>query len=139
MPHAWVSWRYLELNGRIRSKGIAQPRRERILVRAALAEIGLRYKEIVPVINKHYHGHKGDQPAVISWLDFCIWTGKRMIVVLFRLNSWKQREKDSHASKKQLLDEKGIPWLELDRRQTSQIYASQIRRFISKQQGGTKW
>ena len=134
----WVSPQYLILNGRIRTKGIAHPRRERVLVRTALRKIGLRYREIVPFINPHFKGHLEEHDRSISWLDFCIFH-KKMYVLLFNpkraeggMHAW---QKKSWQSKLQVLEEKGIPYLILDKNLSSQEYEFLIRRRIGERYG----
>ena len=131
MNHKWGSWRYLELNARIR-KGILYPRRERVLVRSALGKIGCRYKELIPVLNPFYHGWKGKEDKAMQWLDFCVFMNGRMGVILFHpkrgQSGVKKHEKEAYEAKQRLLANKNIPILILKRNETSQVYELLIRR-----------
>lgn len=124
--HKW-EWRYLVLNGRIRRRGIAHPRRERMLARNALNRLGIRYKEIVPVFNKF---HKN---GTIQWIDFLIYSGG-MMAILFALSrdyGHKQREKDALKAKTDLLISKHIPYLVLLREDSQQEMETKIRMAIA--------
>jgi hypothetical protein len=123
------------LNGRIRTKGIAHPRRERVLVRKALDDLGFRYRELVPYLNSNYHGWKGENDQTIQWLDFCVWSGKKMFVVLFEVkkHSTHQSRLEGWAAKKRFLEEHQIPYLVVSVQETSQVYKMLIKTFVRKE------
>lgn len=130
--NGWVDWRYLELNSRIR-KGIRFPTRERMLIRDALKRIGLRYKELVPFYNPTYNGHRNQYDGSIQWVDFLVYKN-RMFAIQFdvknRHGGVLQRKKDVHKTRKQYLEQRGIPVLIVDRYWTGQEYEMRIRMFL---------
>ncbi len=132
--HKFGHWRYLLLNGRIK-RGIAHPRRERILVRSALSKLGLRYKEFIPFYNPYWHGYKDTEGKAIQWLDFCIFS-EGLLVILFDYkypnHGFKKPERLAWEVKVRFLEEKGIPTITLPRTLTSQIYEFEIKNFIKK-------
>jgi hypothetical protein len=134
MTHKWMNWQSLVLNGRIRRKGIEQPSRERVQVRKALSLLGLRYKELVPIINRDWHGWKGKQTeGAIQWFDFLyLMPNKRMGAILFDPHFGRgglhPHEIARHEAKKMLMKKRGIPTLEVKRTLTVGEYALIIKK-----------
>lgn len=124
--HKWGHWQSLVLNGRLR-RGIDKPTRPRLLVRWAIMKLGMKYREIVPFMNPLHRG------GAVQWLDFCVWSGKKMFVIMFPPNGSHPYEKNGLEHKKQLLREKGIPYIVVPRHHTSQIYATMISNFVRKE------
>lgn len=135
MTHKWVNYHYLVMNGHIRTNGIAHPRRERVAVRKALASLGFRYKELVPFLNPDYRGWKEKEEGSIQWLDFCVWSGKRMFVVMFEVTKHAHHayHLEAWAAKKRLLEDKNIPYLVVSKTHTSQVYNLLISKFVRKE------
>lgn len=129
----WISPQYLILNGRIRTKGIQFPRRERVMVRKALERMHIRYKELVPVVNPFHHNWKETHTKGISWLDFTIFIG-RLAVLLFHpqygQSGVKPHEWKAFQAKKDLLESRDIPYVILNRKSTSYEYEIMIRKMI---------
>lgn len=131
----WLHHRYLELNARIR-KGIQNPRRERLALRNALANLKLRYRELVPFFNPIHTGFRDNEDGTIQWLDACIYQNK-MLVILFDVrypgHGVKPHELRSFEAKKSYLQERAIPFLVLNRKYTSQEMEMRIRMFLRKE------
>ena len=128
--HEFVTFRYLEMHGRMKR---APLRREELLLIKAFNNIGLVYRRRVVFINPLYGGYKNLHDAVPQWLDFCIFYGK-MYVILFDLyrgrSGPKKREKDALKAKTDYLEQRGIEYLILSRKETSQIYEFRIKKLI---------
>lgn len=136
MTHAYGHWKYLLLNGREKKK-LATPSRERVLVRNALLRLGLGYKETVPFLNPLFKGWKGTVEAALQWLDFTVWLGNKMGVILFnprhRTGGLHKHQKLAWMAKLAFLRSKKIPFVILDRNDTSQIQEHLIRSMMRKE------
>lgn len=129
----WLNHKYLELNGRIR-RGIEFPRRERVLFRTSLKRMNVLYRELVPFYNPLGHSFNGDI-GIIQWLDFCLWTPKGMVVVLFDVkypnHGVKPHEQKAFNDKKEwIMLEKKIPLRVVSRTMTSYEYQVILERFL---------
>lgn len=106
-------------------------------MRVALSRIGCRYREIVPVFNVAWAGRTGRNPGgVLQWLDFVILHPiyKRIGVILFIPgNRWEKHKMDALRAKQIYLDRKGIPYIVVNRKDTSQVYEIIIRRWMKKE------
>ena len=127
----WVHPQYMLLTGRVR-KGLAHPRRERVLVRKAMDSIGLRYRESVAYVNRYYDGFRGGQDRVVDWLDFCVYHGKLYIILFHpkKNSGLKEREWKKWYARLRHLDEKGVDYIILKRNLSSMEYEFLIRRMI---------
>lgn len=128
-------WRTLRINSAIR-RGIRFPRRERLLVRKALENLGLRYKEIVPIYNPAWKGNTGSYPdGYVQWYDFFyLMPNGHMACLLFDLNypthgGVKPRERLAFNAKKAFLSERKIPCLVVPRIWSSSEYEVTIKMF----------
>lgn len=132
--HPWLSPHYLIRNGQIRRKGIERPHRERVLVRAALHRLKMRYKELVPFKNMDYKGRNGKHHGSIQWVDFLVYSKGKMCALIFYPNrgtgGLHKYKKESLAAKTKLLTDKGIPYLILKRNLSSMEYEILIRRLV---------
>lgn len=134
--HPYGNWRYLLQNGKEKKK-LQFPSRERVLVRQALVRAGYRYKETIAFLNPLYKGWKGAVDAGMQWLDFTVWTGDRMVVLMFYpraggggLHAYQKR---AWQAKQDFLNKKGVPFIVLSRSDTSQIYEHLIKTFVRKE------
>jgi hypothetical protein len=135
----WGDLRHLELNKRLRM-AINRPRRERLLVRAALKRIvGTVYHEIVPFANPYHTGFKETElSGSIQWLDFVVYDRNLGMFVMqfnpqYGQSGLKPHEKRAFLDKEKYITERGFPFLTLSRLHTSQEYEIRIRMFIKKQ------
>lgn len=130
----WVSFRYLMLNKRIRSRGINFPRRERVLVRIALDRIRINFMELVPFYNPLNTGFRNNEDGTIQWLDFAVYSHEiGMFIVQFQNTERHEHQRRAFNDKKKYIkDVKKIPLLIINRHGTSQEYEILIRMFIRK-------
>lgn len=130
----WVSFRYLMLNKRIRSRGINFPRRERVLVRIALDRIRLNFMELVPFYNPLNTGFRDNENGTIQWLDFTVYSHEiGMFIIQFQNTERHEHQRRAFNDKKKYIGEiKKLPILIINRQGTSQEYEIIIRMFIRK-------
>ena len=134
----WGSFRYLELNGRIK-KTIQFPRRERLLVRTALKHINIIYHELMPFFNPLHTGFREKENGSVQWIDFTCYTKETGMFVLqfnprYGQSGVKPHERRAYQNKRDYVEKiKKIPFLLLSRNETSQIYEARIRRLIQKE------
>lgn len=99
---------------------------------------GMRYRVAVPFINPYWHGYDNKADVTVQWLDFCVWSGKKMFVVLFgtkgsRTGGAHPREKLSLQAKVSFLKQEGIPYIVVRRDLSSIEYKLIIKRLIRKE------
>ncbi len=130
----WVSFRYLMLNKRIRSRSINFPRRERVLVRIALDRIRLNFMELVPFYNPLNTGFRDNENGTIQWLDFTVYSHEiGMFIIQFQNTERHEHQRRAFNDKKKYIGEiKKLPILIINRQGTSQEYEIIIRMFIRK-------
>lgn len=131
-----MTWHQMVDNGRIRTRGIEFPRRERVLVRAALDILKFRYMEIVPIFCPLWHGKRGDKvEGDLVWYDFFyMMPNGHMACILFDLiyvpsHGSKPSERLAFQVKQDYMKQRGVPCLVLDRKSTVPEYAVQIQTF----------
>ena len=133
-----IDYHYVELAGRVHKQRQEQPRKEFVLVRNVLSQLNIRYKETVTFRNPLWNGWKQGNPEALQFLDFVIWDGRGIRVLLFDLNyiphhGTKPYERAAFEAKQSFLKEKHVPVLIIPRTYTSQLYRFIITQFTRKE------
>lgn len=118
----------------VKAKRVAQPLREFRRVKAALDLLHIRYWDTVGIRNPHLV-RRGGQKGGEQWLDFVIQVkGFGAGVLLFPAkyigSGATPLQIEYLKAKQRRLDERGVPYLMLDRRKSQAEYAVEITRWI---------
>lgn len=126
---------YKHMNRGRKRRDIKQPRRERILVTGALKRLGLRYWEMVEIINPNFTNQKGEVIGGQQWIDFIVVDQNRKLFAIEFYPKWgKHNPHQFHKrwmnEKKEFLAKRDIPTLILSRNETEQDYWGRIYIFL---------
>ena len=122
-----------EAKGRAR-KRVERPKRNILSIRHALTKMNLRWCEEISFWNEQHRGKQGDLSAGLQWLDFVVRKGKRPFVLILDdpMKRWKEYERKYLVTKQTELTRRGIPYVLLPARLSSQEYWILIQRFMKK-------
>jgi len=121
-------------NGR-KKKEVSYPRRERVLLREALKRLGIkRHWENVRVWNPDYTNQIGAKIGGYQWIDFVFVHRGRLFCILYS-QQWngsgaKLFQKRWLEEKKQLLKDRGYPFIVVSRMKSSQEYQMLVYRML---------
>lgn len=125
----YLPWYFdIQAKGRARKRA-ARPKRDILAVKAALANLKLRYCQEVSFWNTLHVGKQGDLDGGLQWVDFVVRPrGKRPFVIILDdpHKRAKQYEKVYLANKQAGLTGRGIRFLILKKGMSSQEYQLKI-------------
>lgn len=99
-----------------------RPSKDRLRIRRALDELGLRYWEMMRFYNPHHKGWKGTMDGGWQWVDFIVHVkGNGPLVLFVPINKGSnERHKRAYETKKQFMSERGIPFFQFKNTYTEQ-------------------